>query len=134
MACSTCNKVKVESRLKASDLPYVLTGDSPYVTGKDGRRRRLTMVLVPPMREPRGGWKVSFIIKGQTHEINGYPRDIFNEVKRLFNLNNFRYTTIDLWLNLNLQWTERSVERYQKVTHKNLMAIATPNIPSDEHL
>jgi hypothetical protein len=126
MACLTCRKVKVQAPMQ-SGLPFTVLGGALRVTGKDGRRYPIQTNLIPPMREPLGGWKVSFKINGQSHTVDGNPIDIFRQVKRLFDLNSIKHTALDLWFNLNLQWTSRALERYQKVRHRDLLALAIPN-------
>jgi len=126
MACPTCKKVKVQAPME-SGLPFTVLGGSLRVTGKDGRRYPIQTNLIAPMREPLHGWKVDFKIKGQSHTFDGNPTDIFRQAKRLFDLNEVKHTSLDLWFNLNLQWLSRSVEKYQKVRYSDLLALAVPN-------
>lgn len=127
MACLTCKKVKVQAPME-SGLPSTVLGGSLRVTGRDGRRYPIQTSLIAPMREPHGGWGVDFKIKGQLHHIGGSnPREVFTETKRLFDLNGVKHTSLDLWFNLNLQWLFVSVEKYQKVRHRDLLALAVPN-------
>lgn len=124
MACSACQKVKMPTM--ESDLPYTVLNGVLRVMGKDGRRYLIQTSLIPPMREPKGGWYADFEINGQLHHITkSGPTAVFNEVKRLFNLNNVKYTDLDLWFNLNLQWTKRAVDRYQIVRYSDLLNIAS---------
>lgn len=132
MACSTCKKVKIEVPPVESGLPYSVAGGSRFVTGAQGRRYPIQYCLIPPTRQPRNGWEVEFTVHGQVHKINGTPHEIFREAKRLLDLNQIKYTSLDLWFNLNLQWTARAVDRYQKVRHSDLMAIAITNTNSDD--
>lgn len=127
MACLTCRKVKVQAPME-SGLPFTVLDSALRVTGKDGRRYPIQTNLIPPMREPIGGWKVDFKIKGQSHTVAAVSaRQVFTETKRLFDLNAVKHTALDLWFNLNLQWTSRALERYQKVRHRDLLALAVPN-------
>jgi hypothetical protein len=127
MACSTCKRVKIEAPTVSSGLPYSLVPGVTTVAGRDGRHYSIKTCLIPPMRQPRGGWFATFKIKGQNHRFVGHHREIFLQVKRLFDLNEVPYTDLELWFNLNLQWLERAVERYQKVRYADLFALAAPN-------
>jgi hypothetical protein len=127
MACSLCKKVKVESPTVKSGLPFSLASGITTVAGSDGRHYAIQTCLIPPMRQPRNGWSATFYIKGQKHTLHARPRDLFVQFKRLFDLNEVTYTDLELWFNLNLQWLEHSVERYQKVRYKDLFKLAIPN-------
>lgn len=127
MPCKTCQKVKENPILVQSGLPYSLSTGITTVYGRDGKHYAIKSCLIPAMQQPKGGWGVVFYVKGQKHEINGKPREIFLKVKQLFDLNEILYSDLEIWLNLNIQWTERAVERYQKVRHSDLLKIAIPN-------
>jgi hypothetical protein len=68
------------------------------------------------------------MLMGQEHLIRGSnPYDVAAELTRLLDLNEILYTPAQVWLNLNIQWVGRAVEKYQKVHLSHLMAISTPN-------
>jgi hypothetical protein len=55
------------------------------------------------------------------------PALVANEVANLLDLNEILYTPEQLWLNLNIQWVGRAVEKYQTVKLQDLLAISTQN-------
>lgn len=84
--------------------------------------------LLPPAKAPRGGWRFSFYLQGHQIEIRkGRPHEVAKEVTRLLDLNEVLYTPAQLWLNLNIQWVGRAIEKYQKVRLPDLLAISRPN-------
>jgi hypothetical protein len=127
MACSACSKIKNISPVE-SGLPFIVNGNRLYVSGKDGKKYPIQGSLVVTTMEPRGGWFVDFKINGQSHHFSEVsPQATYNEVRRLLDLNEVFYTTLNLWFNLNLQWLSRAVDKYQKVTYASLAELSTPN-------
>ena len=119
MSCS-CNKIIDPSQ---NGLQYSLATETIFVKGYE-----ITTPLLPPMKAPRGGWKFSPYLRG--HEIRiskSKPHDVAAEVAQLLTLNEILYTNEQLWLNLNIQWVGKAVERYQKVKLQDLLAISTQN-------
>jgi hypothetical protein len=55
------------------------------------------------------------------------PKEVALNVSRLLALNDVLYTMPQLWLNLNIQWVGRAVEKYQDVTLEDLLETAIPN-------
>jgi hypothetical protein len=68
------------------------------------------------------------MLMGQEHLIRGSnPYDVAAEAARLLTLNEILYTPTQLWLNLNIQWVGRAVEKYQVIKLTDLLAISRPN-------
>ena len=81
--------------------------------------------LIARPHTPRGSWRVTFWVNGQEHNITAAdPGRVYATVKNLFDLNAVPYTTLNLWFNLNLQWLERAIEKYQHVTYEDLIKLA----------
>jgi hypothetical protein len=84
--------------------------------------------MFQPAKAPRGGWHFILYVKGHEFRIKkSKPHDVAAEVSRLLDLNEILYTQTQLWLNLNIQWVGRAVEKYQVVKLPDLLAISTPN-------
>jgi hypothetical protein len=119
MSCA-CNKIIEPNQ---NGLQYSLIGDTQFVKGYD-----LMTPLLPPMKAPRGGWKFLLYLRGYEIRIaKNRPYEVAAEVARLLALNEILYTPEQLWLNLNIQWVGRAVEKYQKVKLQDLLAISTQN-------
>lgn len=130
MACDNCNKSAPAT--PAAAMTYSATASS--VVGKDGVRYAVTKSLVPAGRKPVGGWKVSMLVNGQIIEADGASPDaVHAEATRILNLNGATYSDLDLWLNLNVQWVSRAVEKYQIVRLHDLMTAASGAAVAPEH-
>ncbi len=117
MSCNSCLKVEPIDPLKHG-LQYNVAEGAVS----------LAVPAIPPMRRPRGGWAVEIYIHGQKSTVAGInARDVAYNVGQLLELNEVLYTLPQLWLNLNIQWVERAVEKYQKVSLDELLNIAIPN-------
>lgn len=127
MSCSTCQKVEVfipeNSGLKYSLLPGIVS-----VEGRSGKRYRIDTPLIPRPHKPRGGWKVKIYTFGHETVVSAdNAQGVFSEVKRLLELNGFIQSDINIWYNLNIQWVEKAVEKYQNVMLDSLLTIGTTN-------
>lgn len=130
MACDSCNKSAPVT--PAATMSYSATASS--VVGKDGVRYPITRTLVPAGRKPVGGWKVSMVVNGQLIEADGASGEaVHAEAVRLFQLNGLTFSDLDLWLNLNIQWLTRAVEKYQVVRLSDLMTAASGAAVPPEH-
>ena len=134
MSCSQCDKV-------ANASPYAgmhFTADPSikHVTGRDGRRYAVDSCLVAKTRRPRGGWGVTLIVNKQTVTVDGSTSDeVFNKVKSTLKINDFDVSDHNIWINLNIQWLDKVVDKHQKVTLSMLLEIVAPNPnqkPSDK--
>lgn len=95
---------------------------SSSVIGKDGMSHRIDQSLVKKPTQPQGGWKVVLTINGEETLVPGADANsVFNEARRLLNLNGVKVSDLDLWANLNIQWLGKSPEKYQKVRLSDLM-------------
>jgi len=127
MSCTTCKKI---IDLSAPEMDFDYTTRTKSILGRDGATYKITSSLVAVGHRPRGGWGVTVRINGQTHTVNAdSPREAFTSVQRLAETNALRISVLNLWFNLNLQWLQRSVEKYQTVRFADLLAVA---IASDE--
>lgn len=121
MSCNTCNKIDTSNY---HGLQYSLkVQGTTNVIGTP-----IDRPLFPPAKAPRGGWYFTLYIKGHEFRVKkNKPMDVAAEVSRLLDLNEILYTQTQLWLNLNIQWVGRAVEKYQVVKLPDLLAISTPN-------
>lgn len=95
------------------------------VQDKRGDNHRINRPLITRPHVPKRGWAVVFWINGQEHTLTGNdPVRIFAAAQSLFNLNSVPYTDLNLWFNLNLQWLERAIVKYQNVTYNDLIKLA----------
>lgn len=130
MACDSCNKSAPAA--PAAAMLYSATATS--VVGKDGVRRPINQPLIPAGKKPVGGWKASLVVNGQMIEADGPTGEaVHAEATRLLKLNGLVYSDLDLWLNLNLQWVRRAVEKYQIVRESDLLTVASGSAVAPEH-
>lgn len=126
MACTNCNeKPAAPVKPVSPEATLLYTTSQSELLGRDGARHSLSQPLIPAPHRPRNGWGARFTIKGQEHSVKGSSgKAVFREAKSLFKLNGIRVSDRDLWFNLNIQWLERAVPKYQKVLLDDLLAIA----------
>lgn len=124
MACSTCNKV--------SSMNFAVTNNAKFVTGRDGNSYPINSCLVARSRVPRSGWGVVFTINEQTVRVGGpTSASVYRSSKELFEKNDIVITEDELWLNLNIQWLERAVDKHQQVTLAELLRVSE-TVPEPE--
>lgn len=120
MSCNTCKKIDTSNY---HGLQYSLHINILSVKGY-----KITSPLFIPAKAPRGGWYFTLYIKGHEFRVKkNKPHEVAAEVARLLDLNEILYTRTQLWLNLNIQWVGRAVDKYQMVKLPDLLAISTPN-------
>ena len=132
MSCSLCRKVLLEEQRRQLDameapeeLPIYFTSRQAVV-GLNSKRYALGQPLVPRGHFPRNGWEASVTVKGMPRAIQGTtPEVIFSEAERLLKLNGEFTTNINIWLNLNIQWTPRVAAKYQIISKQDLLKIST---------
>lgn len=126
MACSTCKKVKQETLSATADgLEYSLRPDTFSIAA--------TGSVVRPPAQPRGGWHVRWKIKGQDTVVPGIsPAAVHKSTKALFATNGISVSDKDLWLNLNIQWAQRTVEKHLLVNLPGLLSLADVSDPVEE--
>lgn len=126
MACNGCSKIKQYDPEK-SGLQYSLAYGVTTVEGRSGKVYPIASNLITKPHTPRGGWSVVLWIHGQRTVINGLSaRDVFYNTKKLLELNSFEYTDLEIWFNLNIQWLENAVNKYQNVVLESLLNLAQP--------
>ena len=121
MSCNTCNKVIDTAK---NGLQYSLK--DLHTISVEGES--LLQPLLAPAKAPRGGWFFDMYLQGHSTRISGRdPLTVATEVARLLSLNEILYTSTQLWLNLNIQWVGRAVEKYQRIRLPHLLALSTQN-------
>lgn len=127
MACTTCDKVTIIEPGKHG-LQYSLAPGQSTVTARGGKTFPIISCMIPRPHQPRGGWRVVIFIHGQKTEITASTyAGVAIDAKALLDLNEIKYTIADLWMNLNIQWIEHAIERYQTVKLQDLLYISTTN-------
>lgn len=127
MACKNCPTIE-PAEAHRSGLAYRMLDTQPYVIGLRGKRYSIAQPLVFRPHKPRGGWTVEVWMHGMAHTFSaGDPFSVFTKVKAFLIINEQPAPDIEIWLNLNLQWLERAIEKYQHVTRDDLMLLAIPN-------
>lgn len=128
MSCGTCRNVKEGAQM-------LYTTEHTRIEGRDGRIRNITSPLFEPARAPRGGWSVSFDINGQRMVFPGSSgHNVFVAVKRVLDSNAIKIRDLDIWLNLNIVWLGRAIDKYQMVTLGRLMDLVTVNHAGDDRV
>lgn len=124
MSCGTCQHVE-------SDLPEVsLRYSAPdrFYVNEHGDRFDVRSPLIRNDRSPTGGWRVSVVVNGQTLVVTGgSAKTVVKAVVALFKQNQQSVNLQDLWLNLNIQWLERTSEKYRLVSIEELVQFSTIN-------
>lgn len=124
MACSTCNKV--EPTLPEVALRY--SAPSRFYVNPFGDRFDIQTPLLASFWTPSGGWKVDVVINAQTIRVTGRTaKGVVSAVIALFKQNDQSVNLTDLWLNLNIQWLERTATKYRRVSIEELMTFVTLN-------
>lgn len=127
MSCSACKKIKAAATNRHG-LRYRLNDGVTTVEGRNGKQYSLEGSLLPVPHTPRGGWDVTITLHGQDTVVYGTsPQRVFLKVKSFLAINEIPHTAREVWYNLNIQWTERAVAKYQTVTLDALLKIGTPN-------
>lgn len=128
MSCGNCDKVMEPIDPNKNGLQYSFVTPVNSIAGIDGMLYSIEKPMLPVAKAPRGGWYVEVYFIGHKHKISmKRPHSVAAELMRLLDLNEILYTPAQVWLNLNIQWVGRAVEKYQKVHLSHLMAISTPN-------
>jgi hypothetical protein len=127
MSCGSCNKVEPYEPDK-SGLQYLLVYGTTALEGRSGKSYPIKGSLITRPHTPRGGWSVHFYIFGQRTVVDGRnPREVFLKSKELLELNSFQYTDLEIWFNLNIQWLEKAVNKYQDIRLEEILSKAQPN-------
>lgn len=83
--------------------------------------------LVRTKPKPSAGWGVHIPVKGMNTPIMGEsPFEVAQEAQRILTANQESFRIIDLWADLNIQWTQRVVSDSALVPLQNLLDIVTP--------
>lgn len=123
MACNGCDKVK--DIPKTPGLEFRLASSTHTVTSRTGKRLRLDDSLIQRPYKPSGGWSVRFSINDQLVTVTGQsPREVFQQARALFDLNEIPASDLDLWFNLNIQWTRNTFEKHLQVSLSELLQLA----------
>lgn len=127
MSCSTCQKLKTLSP-EISGLQYTLREGVTKVEGRYGRLYPINSALIPVPHQPRGGWGAFFYLHGQPLRVEGKTAsEVFQTAYKFFVLNEAVVAPMDLWYNLNIQWVEKAIEKYQHVSLESLLELGSTN-------
>lgn len=117
--------VTVSSVGVTRNLEDMFTTGQTTIIAKSGHSIPLNQALLRPYSRPHAGWHVKFLIKGIPNKIKGSSAsDTFLNTKSILQLNNIDVNDTDLWLNLNLQWLERTADGDALVFLADLYAIS----------
>lgn len=75
-------------------------------------------------------------LRGSLQSVDGInAADVVHKVKKLFKLNNYNIDENSLWFNLNIQWLQRTLPKYQVIPLAELLTYADPQEieSSDKH-
>lgn len=124
MSCTNCDKVVTASPY--AGMHFTVDPQIQRITGRDGKQYVLDGCLVTKTRKPRGGWGVTVVVNNQTLRVQGSSStEVFNNVKSILELNGFSVSDRNIWLNLNIQWLDNTVDKHQKVTLPMLLEIVS---------
>ena len=123
MSCGACSSVVEEIDPSKNGLKYALK--DPDTRSVDGKT--LIQAFIAPAKAPRGGWSFGIYLSGHYTIISkSSPKAVASEVERLLQLNEILYSPAQLWLNLNLHWLGRTVDRNQRIKITQLLDLAQP--------
>lgn len=121
MACSNCKEV-IDSSIPFAPLDY-----SVSVRTIEGHN--ITEPLIRPPAKPSRGWSVELPIKGQLQKISGASaREVAYAATKLYKLNDLQIDNTSLWFNMNVQWLQRTNEKYHLVPFADLLKLAVPEL------
>lgn len=81
--------------------------------------------LIRPPGRPQGGWNAVLPIKGQSVRVEGRTAvEVYNAAVMVLARNGLKSTTPSVWLNLNLQWLNRTPAKYHIVRPSDLLIVA----------
>lgn len=125
--CLEARKASTSAKPAEDQQLTLFTATQNWVEGRNGRRFPLSQPLVAAGHFPRDGWKALIKVRGVVSTLRATSgAGVFEEAKRLHEINSEPFDATDLWLNLNLQWVKRVADKYQVVTPQALHAIAKP--------
>ncbi len=102
----------------------IILTDKKSLIDRRGRTVKVGRCLVTSMTTPRGGWRVSFIVKKNKSTVSGAtPNEVFNKSKKLLTDNGVDISDDNLWFTLNYQWMSR-VSDNNMVVPKNIIEAA----------
>lgn len=128
MPCNTCDKVTDPS----NGMDYRWAGGNTTFTASNGTVVTLHQPLIRATASPRHGWAVVFWINGQRTAVEGTgPQEVFRKTERLFQLSNITLLRNDVWLNLNIQWLSRTLEKNRLIPLERLLELAE-SLPDPE--
>lgn len=123
MACQNC-----DSKTPPSGAALLYETEEVAVLGRDGRMHDIQQSLLPKIIRPQRGWYVVLLVKGQTIRVEGSSaKQVFLKCRDQLDRNGVQISDLNLWLNLNIQWLERS-PRSNKLTVSldRLLALTHP--------
>lgn len=121
MACSNCKEV-IDPTIPFTTFDYSVSKRSI-----EGHAITDSLIRIPA--KPAKGWSVLLPLKGQLQKIHGQnPRDVAYNAKKLYELNGLQVDNTSLWFNLNVQWLQRTNEKYHIVSLSKLLEFASPEI------
>lgn len=120
---------ELEVTMSSLILPY--TTDRSRVRSRTGQMVPVIQPLVMPHGRPHTGWTIRLNTNGQRVNFTGnHPLTVVKKVFKFLEDNSIKYSKLDVWLNLNIQWLNRTSTKYQNVLLQDLMEIATPTTPA----
>lgn len=123
MSCSSCQEV-IDPNIPFLEFPYI----------PNRKFQQESFVKIP--NKPTKGWRAVVTIKGMNHTMNAEnPRQVAYEITKLAKLNGFQVDKNQLWFNLNIQWLERTPDKYHLVGLAELLEAAQPQpvVSDDKH-
>lgn len=133
MSCTNCSKVE-DLVPETPGLEYSLLDASP-VQGRDGKLYKLNSSLIPVPYTPAGGWTVVFNIHGQRVTVTGASaREVFHSTRKIFDTNNLTASDKEIWFNLNIQWTKKTIVKRLVVRLEDLLSKAGVNEDEEQGL
>ena len=133
MACKTCNKVVQNTD---SGIDYRVRDGVVSVVANNGATLRITEPAVARPHQPRQGWQVTLVVNGQRVVVPGKSAvEVRNAAERLLASNGISISAKDLWFNLNIQWLQRTPERYRMVDFERYLRLseAVDRVIPDKH-
>lgn len=134
MSCSSCGGKRLPKapvvviEALQNDLPSMqFSASRNTITLRNGHSEAMNRAFIQGPNKPRGGWGVKFRINGVDREFPGLNAGtVVGSILNYYRANQIPVRPVDVWLNCNLQWFERTQSKHHEAPLAELASIAGP--------
>ncbi len=104
----------------------MITANKSHTSLKTGARVSLKTLFFAAAAKPRGGWKVKFLLPGQTTPVvfDGKTAiSVFSSVRQSLDANQINMSDESVWLNLNMAWLDRIDRKFWLLSREDLVSL-----------